>query len=133
MGRYKWCDSLRRTMKSFVLFTFLAVCLLSPPAARAQNRVVYSESVTTTFKWQWPLQTVRSATYTQTKPYYSTRRMIYLTKENVSRYRFYYPQKASQNDWGYFFKPGDKLYSPPAVRFSRVKPADRTGQYLSLK
>jgi len=120
-------------MKSLVVFTFLAGCLLAPIATQAQNRVVYSESVTTTFKWHWPLQSVRSATYTQTKPYHSTSRMVYLSRENVSRYRFYYPQKASQNDWGYFFKSGDKLYSPPALRFSRLKAGDMTGQSLYLK
>ena len=97
-------------MKALITGIVFCGLFLTAGGARAEN-VVYTQTVTTNFKWHWPLQTVRTTTTTQTIPYYPAGRVILLIDENVSKYRFHYSSRASKNDWGYFFRPGDRVYS----------------------
>jgi hypothetical protein len=98
---------MKPSFKSAFLVGFLAVAW-TPVSA---DTVVYSNTVTTNFKWHWPQQTIRTIGYTQTQPYHTVSRLIVLSNEDFRKYRFHYRQKASTNPWGYFFKPTDKLGS----------------------
>ena len=81
-----------------------------PLLADPPMKVVYSTSSSTHFNWNWPFHPVRVYDATQTKPYYYTGRVLYLlSEEDVSKYRFYYPERTCKNGWGYFFPPGTKL------------------------
>lgn len=80
--------------------------------------VIYHDKVSTKFTWKWPYHSRQTKTYLQTKPYFYTGRLINVANENVSKYRFYYTQRTGMNEWGYFFKPGDKLASPHVLSFA---------------
>lgn len=93
--------------------TLLCVLLLGASASAWADpplQVLYSNSKTTHFKWHWPSETVTTYSAVQTKPYYRTgRRLSLVTKEDVSKYRYYYRQNTCKNKWGYFFPAGTKL------------------------
>jgi len=109
--------------------TVLMACLLAAGNSKAlADKKTTTVTVKTSFKWHAPMRTVRVTGYTQTKPYYKTGRMLALVNEDVSKYRFHYKHKTYTNDWGYFFKPGDKL-SSRAIRRSFGTP---TGYYTTL-
>jgi hypothetical protein len=111
-------------VKVFTAALFI-LCLMASTAS-AEKRVVYSKKVTTSFKWKWPLQTVRETQYVQKKDYYYMARLLDLSKEDVSKYRFYYNQKTAKNDWGYFFKSGDKLAPKQIIQFGPAQPQHKT-------
>ena len=97
-------------MKRAVGLLLMLWALVSVPVmANPPMKVVYSSSSTTHFNWTWPYHPVRVYTAVQTKPYYYTGRLLYLSQEDVSKYRFYYPDRTCRNEWGYFFVPGTKL------------------------
>jgi hypothetical protein len=99
------------------LFLFLFL-LAVPVLAGPPLKVIYSEGSTTTFKWTWPYHPVRVYNATQTKPYFYTGRALALSLEDVSKYRFYYPERTCRNDWGYYFPKGVKLCPHrPAIIF----------------
>lgn len=110
---------MKRTSGLFLLLLLVTVPVLADPPLK----VVYSSSSTTTFKWTWPYHPVRVYNATQTKPYAYTGRAIALMGEDVSKYRFHYPERTCHNDWGYFFPKGVKLcprrpailFGPPAA------------------
>src|SRR5260221_12730235 len=101
-------------MKSISKVIFLFLILVSVAQATPLEGI-YKNQVTTKFKWHWPHQTRSTTNYLQTKPYHYAGRLINVTGENVSKYRFYYTQKTNKNGWGYFFHPDDKLYSNPIL------------------
>src|SRR5690242_13592282 len=104
-------------------------CLLAVGSSVAlADRVTTTVTVKTSFKWNAPLRTVRVTGYAQSKPYYRTGRMLAFTQENVSQYRYHYSYRTCQNDWGYFFKLGEKLCSH-AILHSFGAP---TGYYPTL-
>src|SRR5579859_807711 len=97
--------------------TFLMVLILTLAANSAfALEVVYSNKVTTNFKWKWPYQTRQTTGWVQTRPYYYAGRIIDMSQEDVSQYRFHHSYLARKNAWGYFFKPGTKL-SPQGALF----------------
>ncbi len=103
-------------MKIFgvILFCFLgaAIALADPPL-----KVISSTTTSTRFDMKWPYHTVTTYNATQTKPYYTTGRILYLvTHEDVSKYRYYYPQNTCHNEWGYFFPKGTILCSHRPAR-----------------
>ena len=55
----------------------------------------------------------------QTRPYYTTGRIVYLVMhQDVSKFRYHNPQNTCQNEWGYFFPKGTKLCNRrPVVSF----------------
>ncbi len=111
-------------MKSILAGLMLLAASTATADPYYTSKDTYERTVTTNFKWHWPQQTVRTTTYSQTKPYYPTGRALFAGQEDVSRYRFYYRHRTSLNQWGYFFPEGTKLYShvpmlsygtPPAI------------------
>ncbi len=101
----------------FALFVVGAPVFADPPL-----KVVYTTSATTHFNWKWPYHPVEKYTAVQTKPYYYTGRILYLSDEDVSKYRFYYSQRTCRNEWGYFFPRGTKLCPKrPAIIFDDPK------------
>jgi hypothetical protein len=106
-------------MKKHGIYLFIGFLMaVVPVLADPPMKVVYSNTQTTHFKWTWPFQTLRTYTAVQTKPYYPTGRIIYMTQEDISKYRFYFPQRVCRNEWGYYFPPGTRLCSHmPAVIF----------------
>ena len=97
-----------------ILFCFLvaAAALADPPL-----KVISSTTSSTRFDMKWPYRTVTTYNATQTKPYYSTGRILYLvTHQDVSKYRFYYPQNTCWHEWGYFFPKGTVLCSHRPAR-----------------
>ena len=84
------------------------------------SKDTYTTTVTTNFKWHWPETSVRTTNYVETKPYHAAARYILLAGEDVSKYRFYYRQNTCKNDWGYFFKPGEKLCYRHPTPFSGI-------------
>ena len=63
---------------------------------------------------KWPYRTVTTYNASQTRPYYTTGRIVYLvTHQDVSKYRYHHPQNTCQNEWGYFF-PGYEALQPPS-------------------
>jgi hypothetical protein len=97
-----------------ILFCFLwaAAALANPPM-----KVISSTSSTTRFDMKWPYHTVTTYNAAQTKPYYSTGRILYLvTHEDVSKYRHFYPQNTCWHEWGYFFPKGTILCSHRPAR-----------------
>ncbi len=77
-------------------------------------KVISSTTTSTRFDMKWPYHTVTTYNATQTMPYHSTGRILYLvTHEDVSKYRFYYPQNTCRNEWGYFFPTGNHPLQPP--------------------
>ncbi len=108
-------------MKTFFKPIFFFFLLLSVGLVQAKPlEVIYNDKVTTKFTWKWPYHTRQTKNYMQTKPYFYTGRLIDLTRENVSKYRFYYTQKVCKNDWGYYFHPGDKLCVKNILTFPQV-------------
>lgn len=104
--------------KSIGFFSILFFMAVVPLLADPPLKVIYSTSTTTHFNWTWPYHPVRVYTAVQTKPYYYTGRVLYLSHEDVSKYRFYYPERTCHNEWGYFFEPGTKLCPRrPAILF----------------
>ena len=101
------------------------ILLLVATTASAERRTVYSKKVTTSFKWHWPLQTVRETQYVQKKDYYYMARLLDLSRENVSKYRFYYDQRTCKNEWGYYFRPGDKLCPKQIIQFGPAQPQNK--------
>lgn len=94
-------------------FLFPTTRVLADPPLK----VVYSSGSTTHFNWTWPFRPVRTYYATQTKPYDYTARVLNI-QEDVSKYRFYHPERTCRNDWGYFFPPGTKLCPRhPAIIF----------------
>ena len=102
--------------KALALFLFLWVSMAwaNPPM-----KVISSVTTSTRFDMKWPYHTVTTYNANQTIPYHTTGRILYLvTHEDVSKYRYHYPQNTCRNEWGYFFPPGTKLCSRhPAVSF----------------
>ncbi len=70
-----------------------------PVLANPPMKVVYSASTTTHFNWTWPYHPVEKYTAVQTRPYYYAGRMLYLTPEDFSKYRFYFSQRTCRNEW----------------------------------
>lgn len=104
---------MKKTSGLLLLLFLAAVPVLADPPLK----VVYSSGSTTTFKWTWPYHPVRVYNATQTKPYYYTGRVLAIG-EDVSKYRFHYPERTCRNDWGYFFPKGVKLCPRrPAIIF----------------
>ena len=91
----------------FIVFALLIVRAYADPPLH----VLASESHTTHFKWQWPYEPVSTYTSGQTKPYHTMGRIVYLTHEDLTKYRFHYRQNVYTNEWGYYFPPGTKLSS----------------------
>ncbi|GEM_PF-1386647 len=113
-------------MKIFFQYLIWLVLFTTVGAAQAKPlEVIYNDKVTTKFKWQWPYQTKQTKTYLQTKPYFYTGRLLNVTNENVSKYRFYYTQRTCMNPWGYFFDPKDRLCSKHVLSFA---PPDRINE-----
>ena len=102
---------------------FLLLFLTTAPlTANPPMKVVYSQGYTAHFNWDWPYHPIRVYHATQTKPYYYTGRVLYISQDNVAKYRFYFPEKTCRNDWGYFFAPGTKLCPRrPAIIFGWPK------------
>lgn len=97
-----------------VLFLLAPTMLLAGPPLY----VIGSTTSTTKFTWKWPYRPVQVYTAVQTKPYYYSGRVLLLSQEDVSKYRFYHPERTAKNDWGYFFQPGVKLTPRrPAIHF----------------
>jgi len=95
---------------SSLFLTTAFLLAVSPSWADPPMKVIYSQTVSTNFKWKWPLQTTRTYSAVQTKPYYYTGRILYLDQNiDVSKYRFNYSYRANHNEWGYFFQPGTIL------------------------
>jgi hypothetical protein len=82
-------------------------------------KVVSSTTTSTRFDMKWPFRTVTTYNASQTRPYYSTGRIVYLvTQQDVSKYRYHNPQNTCQNEWGYFFPKGTKLCNRrPVISF----------------
>jgi hypothetical protein len=97
---------------------FALILLAAAPGRTAPMRVVYSSTKATHFSWKWPYHPVETYTAVQTKPYLYIGRILNLTHQDLSKYRFHYPNRTCCNDWGYFFPAGTKLCSKrPLVIF----------------
>lgn len=122
-------------MKNFAASLFIVFFLGATTVfAGPPMKVIYSNTVTTNFKWHWPQQTVRTTGYVQTKPYYYTGRLLDLvTQEDVSKYRHYYQYMTHRNTWGYFFEPGTVLGKKAILGFSPLNPAYQVQRSLSYK
>jgi hypothetical protein len=96
---------MRKVSGLFLLFFLAAAPLLADPPMK----VVYKSGYSTHFSWKWPFHPVQVFHSTQTKPYYYTGRVLYISQEDVSKYRHYFPERTCKNGWGYFFDPGTKL------------------------
>jgi hypothetical protein len=108
--------------RSWVLLLALFPFGATPALTAPPMKVVYSSGSTTRFDWKWPYHPVQKFTAVQTKPYYYTGRVLFISQEDVSKYRFHYPDRTCRNDWGYFFEPGTKLCPRhPAIIFGAPK------------
>lgn len=108
--------------KSFLLSFFLLLTLVAPVLAGPPKKVVYSTSRSTKFNWTWPFHPTEKFTAVQTKPYHYASRVAMVSQEDVSKYRFYYPEKTCHREWGYFFVPGTKLCPKhPVIVFGAPK------------
>jgi hypothetical protein len=104
------------------LFFAISLVIGVPVMAQPPMKVVYSTSTTTHFGWKWPYHPVETYNAVQTKPYYYTGRILYLSQEDVSKYRFHFPDRTCRNEWGYFFEPGTRLCPlHPAIIFGAPK------------
>lgn len=109
-------------MRTFFKAAFFFILLAGAAQAGQPLQVLYSDKVTTNFKWHWPQQTRRTTNYVQTKPYYYTGRLMNYAGENVSKYRHYYSYKTPYRDWGYFYRKGDRLAPRQILTFGPLQP-----------
>jgi len=110
-----------------MLFALAAVPVLAAPPLY----VISSTTSKTHFDWKWPYHPISTWTAYQTKPYYYyTGRILYVDQNiDVTKFRFYHPQRAEKNQWGYYFAPGTYLrnqrpvpiFSPPSVYYLKVQ------------
>lgn len=103
--------------------TLLLLSAIGAPLwAAPPMKVVYSTTRTAKFDWKWPYHPIERFDAVQTKPYHYAGRVAYLSQEDVSKYRFYFPEKTCHREWGYFFEPGTKLCPcHPVIIFGQPK------------
>ena len=93
-----------------VLLTFFCFILADAAFADRPLKVVYKKMTARSFKGKWASHPKQVYTIVQTYPGSSAQRqkISYATRDDVSQYRFFHPQRTYKNLWGYFFPPGTR-------------------------
>lgn len=105
-----------------ILSIFLVLMVAAPLWAERPKKVIYKTSRTAKFDWKWPYHPIERFNAVQTKPYYYAGRVVYLSQEDLAKFRHYFPEKTCHREWGYFFAPGTKLCPKhPTIIFGAPK------------